>query len=126
MYRFYNPNPDGLFVGDCVIRAISRLMDRDWDSVYISVCMKGLSMHDMPSSNAVWGAYLKSKGYIRNSIPNTCPDCYTIKDFTKDYPIGTFLVATGSHVVAVVDGDYYDAWDSGNEVPIYYWTKEVY
>lgn len=28
-------------------------------------------------------------------------------------------------MVSVVDGDYYDAWDSGKEVPVYYWHKEV-
>ena len=28
------------------------------------------------------------------------------------------------NVIAVIDGDYYDSWDSGNEVPIYYWKQE--
>ena len=29
----------------------------------------------------------------------------------------------GGHVVAVEDGNYYDIWDSGDEVPTYYWMK---
>jgi hypothetical protein len=33
-------------------------------------------------------------------------------------------VGTGTHVVAVIDGDYYDAWDSGNEVIDRYFTRE--
>ncbi len=123
-YRFYNPNPDGKFVGDCVIRAITKVEESDWDSIYIAVVVKGLMHHDMPSSNDIWGKYLKSKGYTRHLIPDSCPDCYTIAQFAYDNPLGRFAVATGSHVVAVVDGDYYDAWDSGNEVPIYYWAKE--
>ena len=57
-------------------------------------------------------------------IPNTCPDCYTIADFCNDHPYGTYILATGTHVVAVIDGDYYDTWDSGNEIPIFYWQKE--
>ena len=81
-------------------------------------------MFDMPSSNAVWSEYLKRCGYKRYVIPDTCPDCYTVKDFCRDNPRGKFLLATGSHVVAVKDGDYFDAWDSGNEVPIYYWSKD--
>ena len=28
-------------------------------------------------------------------------------------------------VVALIDGDWWDAWDSGDEVPVYYWQKEV-
>jgi hypothetical protein len=27
-------------------------------------------------------------------------------------------------VVTVQDGKYYDTWNSGNEVPVYYWEKE--
>ena len=27
------------------------------------------------------------------------------------------------HVVAVIDGNYYDTWDSGDKIPIYYWYK---
>lgn len=81
-------------------------------------------MHDMPSSNAVWGSYLRGQGYHRESIPNSCPDCYTITQFCNDHRYGSYILATGTHVVAVVNGDYYDAWDSGNEVPVYYWTKE--
>ena len=58
-------------------------------------------------------------------MPNMCPPCYTVKDFCKDHPVGTYILATGSHVVTVVDGNYYDTWDSGTEVPIYYWKKEI-
>lgn len=77
----------------------------------------------MPSSNNVWGAYLEEKGFERLSIPNTCPNCYTIKDFCKDNPKGVCIIGTGSHAVAVIDGDYYDTWDSGDEVPIYFFKR---
>lgn len=80
-------------------------------------------MYDMPSSNEVWMKYLKQKGYRRFVIPDTCPSCYTIRQFCLDYPIGDYLVATGSHVVAVIDGNYYDTWDSGSEIPIYYFER---
>lgn len=124
-FVFYNPNPLQNTVGDCVIRGISILMGRDWDSTYLDIAMKGLMMKDMPSSNKVWGSYLSSKGYRREVIPNTCPDCYTVEDFAYDHPKGKYLLATGSHVVAVVDGNYYDTWNSGGEVPIYFWVKET-
>ncbi len=124
MYVFYNPNPIGIKVGDCVIRGITKLLSSNWDDIYMAIIVKGFEMKDMPSSNNVWGAYLRSKGYERIPIPNACPDCYTVREFCLDYPIGNYLLATGEHVVAVVDGNYYDAWDSGDEVPIYYWRKE--
>ena len=124
MFIETNPNPIHKLVGDCVIRAISILENRSWDYTFIELCVHAYSMSDMPSSNEVWGSYLKSLGYTRNIIPNTCPACYSVRQFCNEYPIGRYLLATGTHVVAVIDGDYYDTWDSGHEIPIYYFTKE--
>jgi hypothetical protein len=100
-------------------------MGHDWEDTYIELCVQGLDMCDMPSSNAVWGAYLYKNGYRRNVIPNTCPDCYTVRDFCTEHPEGQYLLATGTHVIAVEEGDYYDTWDSGDEIPIYFWRKEM-
>lgn len=124
MYVNYNPNPDNKTVGDCTVRAISLAMGLDWDDTHTDLCMVSHYLHDMPSSNVVWGEYLYLNGFRRHIIPNTCPACYTVRQFTYDYPKGTYVLATGSHVVTVIDGDYYDTWDSGSEIPIYYWRKE--
>ena len=124
-YIYYNPNPDGKHVGDCVIRALSVVLCDTWENVYADLTMQGHFMHDMPSSDAVWGEYLRSNGFTKHILPNTCPNCYTVRDFLIDFPIGTYVVATGSHVLAVVDGDYFDTSNSGNEMIIYYWRKET-
>ncbi len=124
MFVYENPNPSGSYVGDCVIRAISIAMDRPWDEVFVGLCLQGLLMHDMPSSNRVWNEYLKSNGYTRHIIPNNCPDCYTVRDFCGEHFKGRYILGTGSHVVAVIDGNHYDTWDSEDESPVFYWTKE--
>ena len=123
-WLYFNPNPLSNRVGDCTIRAISKVLNQDWDETYLDIVVEGFMQKDMPSSNSVWTNYLQSKGYIRHIIPNTCPKCYTIKNFCIDHPIGSYILATGTHVVAVQDGNYYDTWDSGNEIPIYYFEKE--
>ena len=46
-------------------------------------------------------------------------------DFAAEHPSGTYILALSGHVVCVMDGDYYDTWDSGGEVPLYYWRKEA-
>ena len=74
-------------------------------------------MGDILSSN------LKGNGFDRDMVANDCPECYTIEDFCQEYPSGTFVVGTGSHAICIVDGDYFDAWDSGNETPIYFYKK---
>lgn len=124
MWRSYNANPDGKNVGDCVIRSICTALNVPWEDAYIGVCAQGLQLHDLPSANRVWGAYLRQQGYTRHALPNTCPDCYTVADFAADHPTGTYVLALPNHVVCVRDGDWIDTWDSGDETPIYYWTKE--
>lgn len=124
MFIEVNLNPYKKSVGDCVIRAISAAENEEWDDTFIDLMLKCFTLKDIPSSNNAWGEYLKDLGYSRYIIPNTCPNCYTIRDFAEDNPVGTFILATGTHVVAVKDGNYYDTWDSGDEVPIYYFEKE--
>lgn len=101
-------------------------MNKPWEYVYLALTVQGFIMGDWGNANSVWGAYLKHKGFSKYTIPTFCPDCYTIKDFCRDYSVGTFIVGTGArdHVVCVKDGDYYDAWDSGREVPVFYFRKE--
>lgn len=125
MFVQMNPNPHRKTVGDCVIRAISTATGKEWDEVYLELMLIGYDMKDMPNANEVWGAYLRHNGYTRQSIPNTCPDCYTVRDFAKDNPVGTFVLGTGTHAVCVKQGNYYDTADSGDEVPVYVWKKEV-
>lgn len=125
MWQYCNVNPKANLVGDCVIRAVALATDIDWDSTYLSIATVGYEMKDMPSSNAVWGAYLRRIGFNRYVVSNDCPDCYTIEDFCKDHNNGIYVLATGTHAVTAIDGNYYDTWDSGKEIPIYYFTKEI-
>lgn len=124
MFIFYNPNPDKTLVGDCVVRALCKVLNEDWETVAVRLSIKFITEHDMPSSNRIWSSLLTDKGFKRHIIPDTCPDCYTVKDFCIDNPTGLFLLAIGEHVVAVENGDYYDTWDSGDEHPIFYWSLE--
>ena len=123
MYEYWNPSPNGMRVGDCSVRALSKILGIDWETAYTMLCLKGFSRFDMPNSNAVINSALAEHGFMREVIPNTCPDCYTIGDFAEDHPEGKYVVGTGDHVVAVVDGKIYDTWDSSNEIPIFYWEK---
>jgi hypothetical protein len=123
-YITINPNPHKKRTGDCTIRALCVAENKDWDDIFFEIMLKCFIMKELPEQNNVWVSYLHDIGYERYLIPNTCPDCYTIKEFAKDHPKGTFVLATGSHVVTVKDGEYYDTWDSGDEIPIYYWEKE--
>ena len=124
MYSYYNPNPiKNKRVGDCVVRAISKALNQSWEDTYIELTIQGYMMGDLLSSNGVWGAYLKSKGFMRDVVPADCPDCYTLEDFANEHPKGIFVMGTGSHAICIQDGVIYDSWNSSNEIPIYFYYK---
>jgi hypothetical protein len=123
MWQYINKNPRNKAVGDCAVRAISTATDNGWMETYLDLCLFGLLMADMPSANSVTTAYLRNKGFRRRTIPDDCPDCYTIENFCEDHPKGTFVIGTGSHLTTVIDGTLWDSWDSRNETPVYYFEK---
>lgn len=130
MFIRYNANPLNLNVGDCVIRALAKALSFNWFMVHDELSFLARKMYDMPSSNRVWKTYLKEMGYKETYVDNTCPDCFTVKKFCALHPKGRYvlstcecsvansIVVTGNHVVAVIDGDYYDTWDSGSDIPL--------
>lgn len=123
MWLEYNPNPAGRNVGDCSVRAISAALGVDWETAFALIAKAAYQMADMPSSNSVWGAVLRQRGFYRHAIPNTCPECFTAEDFCRDHPHGVYVLGFGNHVATVKDGIILDSWDSSNEIPQYYWSK---
>lgn len=126
MYIEYQPNPirsDG--VGDCAIRAVAKAADLTWEQAYTELSTTGFLMGDVMNSDQVLAAVLRKHGFVRGSVPDTCPDCYTVEQFAQDYPDGTFVVKSDNHVATIIDGNLFDAWDSSRRVPLWYWKKNT-
>ncbi len=121
-FVFENPNPRHVLVGDCVVRALAIATKKSWEQVFTELSVYGFMSCDMPSSNAVWGQYLSDLGFERDVVYDSCPAC-TVRDFSDRNRRGTYILGTGSHVVCVIDGNYHDTWDSGDEVPIFVWRR---
>ena len=122
-YIKYNINPCDKRTIDCTVRALATLLDADWYDIYDQLYIVGRYMCDMPSSKAVINEYLRAKGFEKFVIPNTCPFCYSVQQFAEDHPDGRYLLATDSHVVPVISGNWVDTWNSGDEIPLFYWTQ---
>ena len=123
-FHSFNPNPRAAKVGDCAVRAVAKALGISWYEAYALLVAEGLEQCDMPSANNVWGAVLRKNGFRRAAIPAECPDCYTVRDFIREYQAGTYVVALKNHVVTVCDGELYDTWNSMDENPIYFWRRE--
>lgn len=117
-----NPNPLGKTTGDCVVRALAIATDQSWRETYRQLCELGERYADMPNSNMVWALYLRQRGARQFLLPESCPECITVRAFCDRYPEGVYVLGTGSHAVCVIDGNYYDIFDSGPEVPTIFWN----
>lgn len=116
-----NPNPLGKQTGDCVIRALCIALEQSWKRTYRELCDLGEIEAEMPNTNSVWGLYLKLHGAEQFLLPDDCPQCVTVRAFCERYPEGVYVIGTGTHAVACIDGDYLDSFDSGSESPAYFW-----
>lgn len=126
MWVEYNPNPASMRkVGDCSVRAVAKALNVDWETAFIKLSVNALAMGDMPNANNVIASVLRQNGFKRMDISNECPDCYTIREFANEHPRGTYVVGTGIHVVTIENGNYFDSWDSGDEIVAYVWEKET-
>jgi hypothetical protein len=87
-FEYFNPSPSGAKVGDCVIRALCKALNKSWEDVYVQLCVQGFIMHDLPNSDPIWGAYLLSQGFKRFIIPDTCPyECLLLTTRQKERSI---------------------------------------
>ena len=123
---YYNPNPvrpDGM-AGDCAVRAIAKALGISWEEAYTKLSFNGYLMGDIMNSDLVWGSVLRQEGFVREVVPNTCPDCYTIGEFCADHPKGIYVVKSENHVATIINGTLFDSWNSEMKVPIYYWTRK--
>ena len=123
-FRFFQPNPTGTNTRDCVIRAVSAVLDISWDDAFDLVSERAKAMGQTMDDNAVYGSILRQIGFARAIIPNSCPDCYTAEDFVYDHPRGVYVLGFTGHVAAVIDGQIWDSWDSTNLIPTYYWFEQ--
>lgn len=120
-FVYYQPNKKDLTdtVGDCQIRALSKALSISWLEAFdltipicrelqtytIFACDYGKTREAMKMLGFTYAGISVKKGQKRP----------TVDSFAKSHPTGTFVVKVAHHVVAVVDGKYYDTWDSGHK-----------
>lgn len=118
LFHYYQPNKKDSKDNhdDCVIRGISRVNNLVWTDALSALVTYSLKLWNMPSSREVYGAYLKDHEFEYHGISNKKGTKRpTVWSFTKDHPQGRYLLNVANHVVAVVDGEYWDTWDSGEK-----------
>ena len=123
MWRRFQPNPFNISTSDCTVRAVCAVTGLDWRTAHRILCELSGELGEMPDRNRSWWAFLRAIGFTQFRLIDTCPDCYTVADFARDHPHGRYILGPHEHAVAVIDGDWWDSWDSGLTVPTYYFRR---
>lgn len=125
-FRQYNANTKDVRKGDCSVRALSLAYGIDYEIVYKSLKTSQKEIgyriyNDLRNIEYFIEGNNSQKIQVDNSID-------TIDDFCNSYTVGTYLLLTSktatshiNHIVAVIDGDLYDTWNSLNQH-----VREVY
>lgn len=121
----YNPNPNGNNTGDCTIRAYCKAEGLDWDEAYDIASRYGKDMKMLPDDNKVVEKIMTTEfGYTLHKHKKDSAK-KTVNEFAVEHPFGTYVVNVRHHVVAVVDGRFYDTWDSGKRSISGYYSAGV-
>ena len=123
MWRYFQPNPLKISVGDCTVRALCAATGMDWYTAHKALCDLSADLADMPSADRVFKALLEQFGFSKQRLIDQCPDCFTVSDFAREHPHGIYILGPHEHVVTVINGDWWDAWDSGSTVPSYFFKR---
>ena len=121
MWVSSNPNPKHRIVPDCVIRAICNVLHLSWYEVFDQLSALARTECSVTCDDKLWGRFFYQMGFVPFTVPKDFPRCITVKEFCDLFPHGRYVIGTGTHAVAVIDGDYYDSWDSGNVCCSFFW-----
>lgn len=126
----YNANTQNKNTGDCVARSISLALGMDYDEVKRGLKKVG---HEMGLPG--WNYFRGFTRYIREQVGydiswrkpvEVFNKSMTVEEFSEELDTGTYLILCGkvegsqSHMVACIDGNYYDSWDSSNRIVSYF------
>ena len=122
IYRYYQPNNKDLKdeAGDCQIRAISKVLNISWVEAFdltVPICRELQTYTIFGSRNIKKvNAALEKLGfsYTGISVKKGCKRP-TVKEFASSHKNGKYILRVSHHVVACVNGFYYDTWDSGSK-----------
>lgn len=119
LFVYYQPNKKDITdrFGDCQIRALSKALGCTWLEAFdaiIPLCREeqaGL-IFDVPIP--IRKRMLDKLGFDYHGISNKRGTKRpTVAEFAKANPKGSYICSVAHHEVAVVDGQYFDTWDSG-------------
>lgn len=110
MYKFYNANPFGRRIDDCVLRSISLLTNRTWEETYDEMAYLA-SLKGYTTENVDF-----VEDYLDDRYPRECHYSKTVGEFAEEHPYGKYAITMNGHITALIDGVLFDTFDPSDRV----------
>lgn len=125
MWVNHNENPKKRKASDCVIRAIATATGRSWDEVFMGLSELAFKEKRILNEKATYTKFLTNIGFEKGKIESGRGiNRPTVASFARANPRGTYILFCARHLVTIVNGAYYDIFDSGN-MSVYTYYKPV-
>ena len=109
-FEYYNANPYGNDISDCVIRSLSVLTDRSWREVYNELT-------DLAGDVGLMFDRVEFvEDYLDDRYDRQCHYSKTIGEFAREYSKGRYAVTMNGHITAIIDGIIIDTFDPSNRI----------
>lgn len=141
-FMFYNRNPKNKNTNDCVIRAISTALDKDYNETLIEMaelsCKTGYMLNDKKGIDK----YLSNKGWIKQKQPRKSDNkkytgqewCKWLSINYKNGELGNIICNIGGHHIVAIKPTFsedgfncrykvHDTWNSTYKCVGNYWVK---
>ena len=117
MYQYYNENPNGYHIPDCVIRAITLALNIDY---YEVVRLLHLNAQEFQCD------CLNVKCYVKLLDCDFCLPHFvgygkTVREISEEMPNNILIIRTKGHLTTSEFGVIKDIWDCSEEMVTDYW-----
>jgi hypothetical protein len=111
MFKEYNAHPKGIKTTDCVVRAISTALNKDYLECRreLNQAKRELGYSSYKDTKFLYD-YLKDYPRLIFKPVKGEPRIKGI-DFTELHPKGTYILKMTGHITACIDGVILDTWD---------------
>ena len=109
-FEYYNANPYGNDISDCVIRSLSVLTDRSWRDVYDELT-------DLAGDVGLMFDRVEFvEDYLDDRYPRECHYSKTVGEFAEEHPYGRYAITMPNHISAIINGNVIDSFDPSRRI----------
>jgi len=117
-WKEFNPNPKERNIGDCTLRSYCAAFGISWDKAFdiaSKVAKENSSMIQYVADKVLVEEFncVVDEKYNKKTVKSK--DRIKVNEFALSHPYGTYILHVPKHQVTVINGEYWDSWDSGDK-----------